>query len=101
MAIPNRPGFRTGSKTVTTAGTAVQLSSSPIAIPDGFQLVIIAHPDNSGTIYIAPAKVEAEGFQRFDGLEAGLATSLKITDVSLVWINGDTDGDGVSWHVEL
>ena len=97
--VPNKEAFITRQKTVTTAGTAVKLASS-IPIPDGFGLTIIAKPGNTGTIYIGRTKGDAEGSQTFNGLSAGLAVSLKVTNTDLVWVNGDTDGDGVSWIVE-
>ena len=98
--VSNRETFITGEKTVTTAGEAVQLTTSSIPIPNGFQLTIIAKPGNTGTIYIGNREEEAEGGSKFDGLSPGLAASLRITNVNLVWVNGDTDGDGVSWYVE-
>ena len=97
---PNREFFLTGQRTVDTAGTAVQLTTSSITVPGGFQLTVIAKPGNSGTIYFGNSKGDAEGAMKFDGLSAGLAHSFRVKNVNLVWVNGDTDGDGVSWIVE-
>lgn len=100
MGIINTNSFITGQKTVITAGTAVELTTSSISIPNEFALTIIAKPGNTGYIYIGRAKGDAEGSQKFDGLSAGLAVSLRINNVNLVWINSSVDGDGVSWLVE-
>ena len=99
-SLSNLDSFATGQQTVVTAGTAVQLSTSLILIPNGFQLTIIAKPGNVGTIYLGKSKSDAEGSQVFDGLDPGLAASLRIKSVGAVWVNGDTGGDGVSWIVE-
>lgn len=98
--VPNRSSFLTGQRTVTTAGTAEQLSTSVYHIPNGFQVTIIAWPTNTGYIYIGNSKSSAEGAMSFNGLSAGLAVSLKITDISLVWVTSTVDGEGVSWIVE-
>ena len=99
-ALPNRESFIHGARDITTAGTAEQLTTASISIPDGFQLTIIAKPANTGTIYIGRSKGDAEGSQKFDGLSAGLAHSLIVTNVNLAWVNTDVDGEGVSWIVE-
>lgn len=97
----NKSSFATGQATVTTHGTAVQLSGSSVPVPDGFGLTVIAKPGNSGTIYLGNSKANAENDTiRFDGLSAGLAVSLKVTDVNLVWVDSSDDGEGVSWIVE-
>jgi len=98
--LPNRASFIHGQKTVDTAGTAVQLTTSSIPIPDGFGLTVIAKPANTGYIYIGKSKVDAEGSQSFNGLSAGLAVSLKVTNIDLVWVTSTVDAEGVSWIVE-
>ena len=98
--VPNKGTFLTGEATVATARTAVQLTTSSIPVQDGYQLTVIAKPGNSGTIYIGRTKSDAEGAQKFDGLAAALAVSLKVNNVNLVWVNSDTANDGVSWIVE-
>lgn len=96
----NKESFITGQKDVTTAGTAVQLTTSSIPIPNGFQLTVIAKPGNTGYIYFGYTQSEAEGTTKFDGLAAGLAHSFRITNANLVWVNSSVDGEGVSWIVE-
>jgi len=99
--MPNKSSWTHGQATVTSAGTAVQLSEDSVPVPDGCQLTVIAKPGNgAGIIYTGKSKAEAEGANKFDGLEAGLAMSLKVNDANLVWVNSDTDGIGVSYYVE-
>ena len=97
---PNRESFVTGQRDVTTAGVAEQLTTSSIPVPDGFGLTVVAKPDNTGYIYIGRSKGDTEGTSKFDGLSAGLAVSLKIKNVNLVWVNSSVSGDGVSYAVE-
>jgi hypothetical protein len=90
----------TGQKTVTTAGTAEQLATDQ-EVPEGFAVVIMAKPTNTGRIFLAGSKANAEdSSKRFDGLTASLAVSLAITNLNAVWINSTVNGDGVSWIVE-
>lgn len=97
----NKSSFITGQATVAHHGTAVQLSTESVPIPDGFQLTVIAKPGNSDTIYIGNSKSNAENAAiRFDGLSPGLAVSLKVTDANLVWVDASSDNDGVSYIVE-
>lgn len=96
-----KPAFTHGQLDVTAAGTAEQLSSSSIVVPVGCQLTIIAKPGNIGTIYLGKSKDDAEDTSaRFDGLSAGLAVSLKITNANLIWVDASVDGEGVSYIVE-
>lgn len=95
----NKATFATGQKDVTTAGTPEQLDDFPV--PDGFQATIIARTGNTGYIYVGRTKADcANNKRRFDGLSAGLAVSLRIKNLSKVWVNASVDGDGVSWIVE-
>jgi len=100
--MPNKSSWTHGQATVASAGTAVQLSETSVTVPDGCHLTVIAKPGNgAGIIYTGNSKANAEAAAaRFDGLEAGLAKSLKITDANLVWVNSDADGIGVSYYVE-
>ena len=93
--------WRTGQLDVSAAGTAEQLSSTSIPVPVGCQLTIVAKPGNTDTIYLGNSKANCESSSvRFDGLAAGLAVSLKVTDVNLVWVDAGTTGEGVSWCIE-
>lgn len=95
----NFPTFITGQKNIDAASTGYQLPGIPV--PTGASVTIIAHPANTGTIYISASKIEAETASvRFDGLSAGLAVSLRVSNLSSVWVSGDTANDGISYIVE-
>lgn len=97
--VGNLPTFQTGQKDVTTAGEPEQLDDWPI--PDGFKLTVIARTGNTGYIYLGKSKGEcANNKQRFDGLEAGVAHSLRVQNANAVWVDASVDGEGVSWIVE-
>ncbi|MBA7583913.1 hypothetical protein ES708_25864 [subsurface metagenome] len=95
----NRDTFATGQKDVTTAGTPEQLEDFPV--PNGFSVTVIARTGNDGYIYLGSTKADcANNKRRFDGLSAGLAVSLRIKNLSKVWVNASVSGEGVSWIVE-
>jgi hypothetical protein len=98
VIIPNKATWRHGQKNVTTAGIPVQLD--PLEIPDGYPVTIIAKTGNTGYIYLAKTGGECVDGIRFDGLSAGLAHSLRVKNLNQIWIDADTDGEGVSWSVE-
>ena len=97
--ITNKPTFATGQEDVTTAGKPEQLDD--LVIPDGFKLTIIAKTGNNGYIYLGKNKGDcANNKQRFDGLGAGLAVSLRVQNANAVCFDADNDGEGISWIVE-
>ena len=70
-------------------------------IPDGFKLTVIARTGNTGYIYLGSTKGDcANNKRRFDGLEAGVAVSLRVKNASKVWVDASVTGEGVSWIVE-
>ena len=102
--VANKPTFATGQKDVITAGEPEQLDDLPIA--DGFKLTVIAKPNNTDLIYLGKNKSDcANNKRRFDGLEAGVAVSLKVKNVNAVYVDSEAQGttaapEGVSWIVE-
>ena len=97
--LPNRDSFITGQKTVTTAGTAVQLPN--VRIPDGFKVIIVAMPANAGFIYLGNSKASVENVaDRLNRLDAGDSIALQVTDLSTVWIDASVNGEGISYIVE-
>lgn len=97
--LANKPAWTHGQKDVTTAGTAEQLPD--VAVPDGFELVVQAKPDNTGNIYPAKSKALAESATaRFESLGAGDAITLKVTNANLVWIDASVSGEGICYFVE-
>ena len=94
--VPHKRSFHTDQKDVTTAGVPEQLQD--YEIPDGYPITVIAKPGNTGTVYVAPQ--DSINAKPFDGLSAGLATSLKVKNANCIWVDADVSGEGVSWHVE-
>jgi len=97
--VPNKATFTTNQKVVITAGKPEQLDD--LAIPDGFAVTIIAKTGNTGYIYFGKTASDcANNRRRFDGLSAGLAVSLRIKNLSEVWVDASVSDEGVSWIVE-
>ncbi len=99
VSVLHKATFASGSLQVTAAGTAQRLPN--LAIPQGFPVSVIAQPANTGYIYIGKTKAEAESATlQFNGLAAGLAVSLKITNLTAVWVTSSVNAEGCSWIVE-
>lgn len=80
-----------GQKTVTTAGTRVQVSSS--SVPVRSVCIKALHAD-TGKIYVGNSTVSsANGYE----LIADLSVCLDVNDVSLVYIDSSVNGEGVSY----
>lgn len=87
-------------KTVTTAGSAVQLSLTTLKAQD---ILITADPDNSGTVYIGSASVSASSKLGIP-LVANESVTLPGTeyqgvqekfDMSLIYVDSNASGDTV------
>lgn len=80
-----------GQITVTTAGTAVQGSTSPA----GHDVAIKAHPDNADTVWIGQDAsgdvTSANGFP----LDAG--EGVVVPDLRQYWFDADSNGDKICW----
>lgn len=97
----NKDEFKTGNKDNVAAGTALRLTNESIPVPAGYQVTMVAKPGNSGVIYFGNSEANCEDTaKRFDGLDASLAHSFRVSNVSLIWFDAATTGDGVSWYVE-
>lgn len=98
-ALGNWASVEHGQDTVATAGTAEALNGgTSLTVPDGARLVVKALGGNGGNVYVGADTVSASnGYV----LAAGEETPpLGVTDVSSVFIDVDTGGEGVSWVVE-
>ena len=91
-------GLITGSKTVTVSGTAEQLPSNPI--PSGHDLVVKALAGNSTPVHIADSKAEAEVDTTAYQLSAGESIIIKISNTDIIWVDANTNGEGVTFAVE-
>lgn len=95
MRLGNRSSITTGEKTVTTAGTAVQLPD--ISVPEGFSVAVIAKHTNAGRIYIGGSKAEAEVHTVSLGINDVFHEYL--TNLNAVWIDADNSGEGIYYEV--
>jgi hypothetical protein len=91
-------GFTTitdGRKTVTTAGTRVQLSSSSVSAK---RVTISALSTNTGVVCVGGSTVVASAGTRTGvGLQAGDYYELDITNLNLVYLDSTVNGEGVSF----
>lgn len=97
MALLDNPagGVGTGRKVVTTAATAEQITSTPTAT---ISVAIQAETNNSAEVAIGDSNVVAvDDSERGFLLAAGESITLAIGDLSLLWVDAKTSGDGVTY----
>ena len=85
--------MRSGQKTVTTAGTAVQFPSVR-----GEIFAFSAMPDNTGVVYVGTDSTNLDvsastGYP----LSAGQSIAVAADDLSEFWADAATNGDVVAW----
>jgi hypothetical protein len=87
-----------GRKTVTTAGTAVRVTTQPVWSDS---TCITALSGNTGTICVGGSTVVAAvgATRRGTPLAAGESVTYNC-DASLLWIDATVNGDGVSFSYE-
>jgi len=79
-----------GHKTVSAAGTAEALASSTSIK----SVTVKALRTNTGTIYVGDSSVSSSnGFE----IDPGESVDIEIDDLATVYIDADTNGDGVSY----
>lgn len=79
-----------GKTTVTTAGTSVVLASSTSIV----SVTVRALSSNTNKIYVGSSSVSStNGFQ----LSPQETVSLDINNLNKVYIDADTNGEGVTW----
>jgi hypothetical protein len=84
-----------GSKDVTAAATAEQLTTAAIAVS---WVILTARPANTGKIAYGNASVVATADAEVGAvLGAGDSVTLPVSELSLVWIDASASGDGVSY----
>ncbi len=86
---------------VDTAGEPVQLSDQ--VIPDGYELAIGYHPDNTGRIFIAESEEEAlsTGTKQWILTPGMPGFCVKVSNASLIWVNSTVSGDKVMLGAEI
>lgn len=83
---------------VPTAGNAVQLND--ISIPKGHKVTIKALSANTGIVWIADSKVEAEAHTLAYPLTANQEHEYYIRNLSLLWVDAAVGNEGIAWVVE-
>jgi len=94
MANSEITGLISGSKTVTTAGTAVVLSTAQRVQ----SVAIIAKVANTGKIYIGGSDVAST---TNEGMDPGVSVSITLNkpfDINTVYIDSSVDGEGVDFY---
>jgi len=85
-----------GQKTVTAIGTEEALAAD-VAITDGQTVSVKALHTNTGAIYVGDSDVtSSDGYVLYPGEEVALA----VTNLNVVYIDADVNGEGVSYIVE-
>ncbi len=86
-----------GQATVTTAGTAVQLSSTRRLARS---LLIVAHDNNTGRIFVGGSDVDSSTHR---GLLAGDSVAFnnpaKAYDLSTTYVDSTVNGEGVDYYM--
>lgn len=82
------------AKDVTTAGTAEALASTQLCLA----VTVRAKSANTGNVYVGGSAVDStDGFP----LAAGEAITLFVQDLADVYLDVDTNGEGVVYLAEL
>jgi hypothetical protein len=95
--MPNNPAasIGTGRQTVTTAGTRVQLSTTPTRVSE---VTITAETDNTGIVVVGGATcVAALATRRGVPLNAGDTITLQINNLASVYLDAMVSTDGVTY----
>ena len=83
-----------GQKTVTTAGTAVQLGTAKVNCP----LQVKALPGNTGVVYIGSDGAGDVSSSNGLALDAGDSVVFDYVDtLAVLWLDSAVNGEGVSW----
>ena len=95
-------GPKTGSKTVTTAGTAEALSSTTMIVSLVDIVAKKATGDNTGSVYIGDSTVDKDSNQTIELVPGGTFDTRSMAgghqiDLSKLYIDADNNGDGVTW----
>ncbi len=90
--------FKTGTKAVAAAGTAVALVASSTPVPDGAEVVVKAKRANTGYIYVGESAAQAQA-HTFE-LSASDAIGLRVDNLADIFIDSSVNGEGVEYLVE-
>ena len=85
---------RSGQKTVTTAGTEVQLGTLQVNAP----IMVKAKVANTGVIYLGNDGANAVSSTTGLELSAGDAVIFEwVGNLGEIWVDSSVNGEGVSW----
>lgn len=96
--IQNFEGIAHGQETVAASGSPEQLNGgNSIPVPDGAAVWVKGLEGNGGLAYVGDDGVTTgNGYE----LAAGVEVALYVDDVSDIYVDVGTGGEGVSWVVE-
>lgn len=82
-----------GQITVTTAGTAVQGTDQP-----GLEFLIIAHPDNTDTVWVGNDSsgdvTSSNGYPLHTGQNA---IAIRVPNLNALYFDADVNGEKICW----
>lgn len=93
-----QPSIKSGTKTVTTAGTALKFTA--LAIPEKHHVLIKALNGNTDAVHISDTKARAEADATAFELQPNDTLELAITNMDKLWIDANVNGEGVTFVVE-
>jgi len=96
----NQSSWEVNVYTILSSGTGQQLSE--MIVPNGMMLVIRAHPDNAGNVYLSHSKTGAEsGVPGRVQLAAGQAITLHVANADVVWWDASAASQKIEVYQEV
>ncbi len=97
MANSETPTFISGEKTVTTSGTAEALVAAKTMVK---RVKIVPKTGNTNQVYVGGSTVATTTNDGLDADEAVTIESSRRFDLGLIFLDVDTDGEGVDFYVD-
>lgn len=94
VAVVDAVDFEVGQKTVTTAGTPVQLTTSTRKLSSG--VIVRAKAGNNGYIYVGPSLLGTSSTLGHE-LSPGESHLLELKIATGIWIDSSVSGEGVTF----
>lgn len=96
--LANRTSVATGTKTITSAGTGEVMPTQ--VIPDGYKVMIKALNSNTDAVHIADTKAKVEVDANAYELQPDEFVTLNVTNLNILWLDANVNGEGVTYTVE-